>query len=318
MKTFRFISTLRFLSISEPMDYWVTLMPGIDVTNNKELIKEIIDEEFKNIAGLIEFEHFIETDALIYCEIEEKHFRKGIDSDRALFIWLLWLDALLRDLWLIKDNAVICESAFCKMNTDKDTAWTRNYLSSTVSKSSGHLFQNIELTLEELKAWDNKSEQVQNYLFANDSTYNDSFTNTKFSRIGRSLRFIQAARTDTHPAVKLAHYCSAFESLFSTDSAELSHKLSERVAIFLKDYDYDPLVVFDDMKLFYGIRSKVSHGDSLKSNKEKQLSELSEKCDSYLREIINIVLANQELINIFDGKKEQFETFFKLKILSNG
>nr|WP_305462904.1 HEPN domain-containing protein [Photobacterium leiognathi] len=111
----------------------------------------------------------------------------------------------------------------------------------------------------------------------------------------------------------MAHYCSAFESLFSTDNSELTHKLSERVAFFLKDFGFNPVEVFDDLKSFYVIRSKVTHGDSLKTNKEQSLSSLSQRCDNYLRVILNIILSDSELMALFDGKKSLLSSFLKRK-----
>ncbi|WP_257325105.1 HEPN domain-containing protein [Pseudoalteromonas rhizosphaerae] len=314
MKKYKFISTLRYLSISEPIEGWITLMPGIDITNDKNLILSIIDCEFKETAGVIEYEHFIHADNIIYCDIDDTVFDKGEDSHKALFIWLFWLKMLLNDLWFIKDNAVICEAAFCKLTDSKHSAWTRNNLTSPAFMNSGKSFTNIEMTIEDLKKWNEKSDQIQSYLCNSKSTFKDSFTNMHFSRIGRSMRFIEAASRESHPAVKLAHYCSAFESLFSTDSSELTHKLSERVALFLKDFGFDPIEVFDDLKSFYGIRSKVIHGDSLKTNKELFLSDMSQKCDNYLRCILNIIFSDDKLLALFDGKKDYFEKFFKNKL----
>jgi len=268
MKKYKFISTLRYLSISEPIEEWVTLMPGINITNNKNIISSIIDGEFKEVAGAIEFDHFINADNIIYCETDSTIFNKDEDSHQALYVWLVWLKMLLNDLWLVKDNAVICEAAFCKETGLNHSAWTRNNLTTPAYLSSGFSFKNIEMTIEELKKWDQKSHQLQSYFCDTKSTLKDSFTNTRFSRIGRSMRFIEAATRERHPAVKIAHYCSAYESLFSTDNSELTHKLSERIALFLKDFEFNPIEVFDDIKSFYGIRSKVTHGDSLKTNQE--------------------------------------------------
>ncbi len=315
MKKYTFISTLRYLSISEKIDGWLTLVPGIDITNDKNLISKVIDSEFMEMAGAIEHKHFLDAENIIYCEIDETIFRKGEDSHEALYIWLTWLEMLLNDLWLIKDNVVICEAAFCKLVDKKRTSWTRNNLTNPMFMNSGDSNKVVKMTVDELKGWNQKSYQIQMYLHESKSTNFASFTNTKFSRVGRSIRFIKAATRESHPAVKLAHYCSAFESLFSTDSAELSHKLSERVALFLKNYGFNPIEVFDDMKSFYGIRSKVTHGDSLKTSKEQMLSQMSQKCDNYLRVILNTLLDDIALLSLFDGKKDPFEEFFKYKLL---
>lgn len=295
-------------------------MPGIDITNNKKLISKIVDSEFKEVAGTIEYEHFINAGNIIYGEFDDTNFtlfKKCEDSHEALLVWLIWVKMLLNALWFLKDNAVICEAAFCKLTDSSHYGWTRSNLTAPAYLSSGISYQDIEMTIEELKAWNEKSHQIQSYLHDKKSTFT-SFTSTHFSRIGRSMRFIQAAVREGHPAVKLAHYCSAFESLFSTDNSELTHKLSERVAIFLKDFDFNPIEVFDDLKSFYAIRSKVIHGDSLNSNKEQHLSNMSQKCDNYLRYILNIIISDSKLLALFDGRKEPFEQFFRNKLFMVG
>ncbi|MDO6501167.1 HEPN domain-containing protein [Photobacterium sanguinicancri] len=315
MKKFKFISTLRYLKISSSLNGWLELMPGIDITNDKAEIKKVITDEFKTIAGVIEYDHFLNAENILYCELNESFFGKSLDSGQALFIWLHWLQMLLNDLWFIKDNAVVCEAAFCKLDNGSDSAWTRNNITNAAYTSQGATFVTIELSSQELCSWNKKSEQIQNYLHDANSTFIDSFTNTKFSRIGRCMRFIRAAIKEQHPAVKLSHYCSGFESLFSTDNTGLSHKLSERVALFLRDYDYDPIETFDILKAFYDIRSSVTHGSSLRANKEKRLSELSQQCDNYLRVILGILLDEPELRDLFDGKSDRFENYFKHKLL---
>jgi hypothetical protein len=316
MRKYKFISTLRYLNISDPIkDGWFSLMPGIDITNNKSEISKVIDDEFKGAAGFIEYEHFGNANNIIYCEVDEDIFGRALDSEQALFIWLHWLKLLINDLWFIKDNAVVCEAAFCKSTDQYSTSWTRNSLTSAAYNSFGQPFSQVTLTSRELELWESKSCEIQTYLHSSKSTSLDSFTNTSFSRLARCMRFIRAAAREQHQAVKISYYCSAFESLFSTDNTGLSHKLSERVAIFLRDYGFNPLEVFDHFKSFYDIRSCVTHGSSIKPTREKQLSNLSNQCDDYLRTVILIVLDDLELRTLFDGKSDRFECYFKHKLL---
>lgn len=83
----------------------------------------------------------------------------------------------------------------------------------------------------------------------------------------------------------------------------------------MKPYGYDPIKTFDDIKSFYNIRSKVTHGDSLKSDRVGKLPEESIKLDNYLRVIMNIILDSDELMIIFNGNKDSFEKYFKEKLL---
>lgn len=307
MKKFKFISTLRFLNITEKLKAPFTLMPGVDLINDQKEIAKILDDEFQNMAGVIETDHLKNANHIIFCEFEEKF----ASSNEALQIWLIWIEILIKDSWLVKDNSIVCEISYMKMSNNTHSEWSNNSLMSSTSLSSGAVFQEIDFNIEELIEWESKSHKLQTYLHKKDSSILNSFIEKKYSRLARALRFITASRREKHPAIKVAHYCSAFESLFSTDNAELSHKLSERVALFLKNYDYDPFKVYNDVKSFYSIRSKVTHGDSLQDGKVNTIPELSQLCDEYLRYIINTILSDAKLTDIFDGDKEKQENYFK-------
>ena len=313
MKKYKFISTLRFLNIelTEPF----TLIPGVDLISDQKEISRILDDEFQSMAGEIETEHFKNSNHIIFCEFSEENLGMNCNSQQALLIWLVWVDIIIQDSWLVKDNNILCEIAYMKMTNGITSEWSNNSLMSPTSLSSGKEFTEIIFTHKELIEWESKSHKLQSYLHKKGSSRLNSFIEKKYSRLGRALRFIAAARREKNPAIKVAHYCSAFESLFSTDNSELSHKLSERIALFLKNFKYDPFIVFDDIKSFYNLRSKVTHGDSLEDKKVNAIPDLSKKCDSYLRCIINEILNDSELINIFDGSKEVQEKYFRELIL---
>ena len=239
-----------------------------------------------------------------------------MSSNRALLVWLLWLNMLVDSSWLIKDNAMLCEIAYCNKTDRKAMSeWSNNSLMTMYSMANGDRHINTEFNREDLIKWEQTNHKIQSYLHKNNSTVFDSFIDSKYSRYGRALSFIGSARKEFNPALKIAHYCSALESLFSTDSAELSHKLSERVAFFLKDHGYDSIKTFDEIKFFYNIRSKVTHGDSLKTAKVITLPDESLKLDSYLRVIMNVILHSEEMMSVFNGSKDVFEDYFKRKIL---
>jgi hypothetical protein len=315
MRKYKFISTLRFLNVTEPLKTPFTLMPGIDVINDEVKINEILDDELKEIAGTIEYERFQQSKHLIYCEFDETDLEGELNSNQALQVWMLWIHLLLQDSWIVKDNNITCDIAYMKMTKGSHEEWSNNYFMSHVSLSSGHNFKESTFNITDMKEWERKSNLIQGYLHTKNSGAMDSFTDKNFSRIGRSLKFVYAARKELHPAIKISHYCSAFESLFSTDNSELTHKLSERIAIFFKVQGWEPIKIFDEIKALYSIRSKVSHGDSISKNKEKHISELSQKADKYLRAALNVIFLEEDMIQLFDGSKEKFDEYFKVKLL---
>ncbi|RYU45874.1 hypothetical protein [Aliivibrio finisterrensis] len=84
--------------------------------------------------------------------------------------------------------------------------------------------------------------------------------------------------------------------------------------MFLRDYGFEPIETFDRFKSFYDVRSSVTHGSSLRPKKEQQLSVLSQQCDEYLRIVLGILFDDSELRELFDGKPDAFEMYFKHKL----
>lgn len=315
-RQYTFITTHRYLDVPENISETLTLMPGVDIITDKSKILGIINNELKNMAGVIEADHLLSSSHIVIGQADSTIFPEPLSSNEALMIWLIWLDMLINDSWLVKDNTMLCEVAYARLTTDgSDIGWSNNYLRNASTLSNGQHHVNSIFTLEELISWESMSNKLRTYLHMKKSGVFASFINKDYSRIGRSLRFITAARKENHLAMKIAHYCSSFESLFSTEASELTHKLSERVAIFLKNFGFDAMSVFDDMKSFYQIRSKVTHGDSIQITKESELPKLSVKCDDYLRKIINSILNDSNLQQLFDGNKSIFENHFKKLLL---
>lgn len=86
-------------------------------------------------------------------------------------------------------------------------------------------------------------------------------------------------------ALKIVNYVIALESLFNTDSGEISHKVSERIAFLLSDSSQKRLEIFMNIKKAYSFRSKIVHGDNLRSDYEN-LKTLSITLDMYLRSLL--------------------------------
>lgn len=111
----------------------------------------------------------------------------------------------------------------------------------------------------------------------------------------------------------LVDYLVAFESLFLNNRQELSYRLSLRVAANLRDGKEARLEVFDDMRLAYGIRSMIVHGDEMKKIHRKlqkndtSLREFVHTIKSYLLESVKLYLGclqerktRREIISKFD------------------
>ncbi|MCK4733956.1 MAG: hypothetical protein KAT65_15990, partial [Methanophagales archaeon] len=82
------------------------------------------------------------------------------------------------------------------------------------------------------------------------------------------LRYFNYAHTRERPEDKLIDYMIAFEGLFSKEKAELSYRLSLRVAAFLGENPDEKGKIFTLMRKAYDLRSDIVHGSSYSKNIE--------------------------------------------------
>ena len=105
-----------------------------------------------------------------------------------------------------------------------------------------------------------------------------------------------------------AHYCSALETLFTTESTEITHKLAERVSFFLGKDGSERIKIFHTVKAAYSIRSKLVHGGGLRGNQIDNLPLLSKTCDS--RQVLTAIFDSKQLQEVFDSRQDGIETCF--------
>ena len=129
-------------------------------------------------------------------------------------------------------------------------------------------------------------------------------------RISIVFYFLQSARSNPDLAVKIVDYCTCFEALFSTSSAELSHQLAERIAFFIGESNIERRDIFNNIKEAYGIRSRIIHGDLLSPSKIDRLHTISETCDNFLRKILFKIFLDTELSNMFSAPPNELDDYF--------
>jgi len=122
--------------------------------------------------------------------------------------------------------------------------------------------------------------------------------------------FVNSARDCSDLSVKVAHYSTCLEILFSTDSSEISHELAERVALFLGQTFEERKRIFNRVKGLYSVRSKVVHGDVFSKASLGRLREISLDADDLLRQLLRLILDSDELCALFEGSKEAREEYF--------
>ena len=316
MKPVSYITSFRKLILTEPISGFIELMPRVNITNDPEVKARFLTEECRAAIGQIECAHLEREPNFVFGEFEIEEM-KDLPPDPYLIVILSWIDLLLKNAWLLKDHAMQCDAAFLRVEMADRTAWTKNHLASLVSFSDGYALieRDIEMSVDEVKHWAKTSDLVEDYLSEADSSPSRFMLEKGYKRSGRAMQFVVAARRAQDLAFKIANYCSAFETLFTTDATELAHKLSERAAFFLGERGENRRKVFTLVKNAYSIRSKLVHGDTLKQNQIDALPALSMECDHALRRILSEIFQSDDLKRIFDAHNEAIEEYFATLIL---
>jgi hypothetical protein len=316
MRKFVYLTSFRKLVISEPIRGHLELIPGVNITNDIDVKGQYLTTEFAEAAGAIEMNHFDRASNLVFGEFSDRQFGES-PPEGVLRGVLLWINDLFKNAWLLKDHAMGCDAAFLQDDNERSPAWFSNFLAISPSFADGAVWRETEMSISELKAWGSKSDEIEEYLHPSNLAASGFMMAKEYSRLGRALHFVSSARTAPNIAFKIANYCSALETLFTTDETELAHKLSERVAFFLEQKGYNRAVVFSTVKAAYGVRSKLVHGSTIKKGQVEGLPPLSLDCDNYLRAILNTIFESSDLMRIFDSKNEAIETYFSELILGS-
>ena len=108
---------------------------------------------------------------------------------------------------------------------------------------------------------------------------------------------------------KVANYCTSFEALVSTSSTELSHQVSERVAVLIGKDSAEAEKIYRDLKRAYDTRSKLVHGDQLTATNDRYLIE-AQNCDKYLRRVLNTVLFETDVSMALAQDQQKVAEFF--------
>lgn len=302
------VSTLRYLKVdAAPGRY--ELMPGIDLLVGDKAKRKYLNAEFRNVAGLIEYEHFSSADHLLVGEFEDDFCGKQHSSATVVLFWLVWLDWLLQDSWLIKDNSIVCEVAFCRVK-NRTIEWSKNGLFSKAHTASGDDQADVIFTEHDLVEWNRLSNEVRKRFYSNEKAHISRSSSKEFSRFARFIHFASFSRRTPDPAMKISQNCSALESLFSTDASELSHRLSERVAFFLAASGHDAESTFERMKKCYGVRSKVTHGTHVKL-RDDEVESLSAWMLVIMRDIAMKLIEYDEVYQVLNGKNDEIDAYFR-------
>jgi hypothetical protein len=309
-----FIVELENLRISENLGRGDRI-GSVLVTNDIQMKEELISPAFKHSFGSLEAGSLLEPGIVVAYRIQDDV--DPLDADSSLHeveLRLSQLQALSFSIWLTRDCAVSTEIAFWLAPFRRHGASaeglrsTRNFMAIKETDSRGER-PLLELNREELRHVRTLFSQI---VPDEGDLLSPELARSTASRWARATYFIQAARSIGDPILKVANYVTALEALFASDHAELAHRLSERVAVFLSDEYLERTSIYSTIKRAYSIRSKGVHGAPVRQKDNEQARESCVALDRFLRAAMNKILSNPASSSVFisEIKPEDFDNYF--------
>ena len=310
-----FITTAFNLKIDTDLGEGINLIEEIKLTNNRNFIRKLLTQELYEAIGFLEYKALASSDAVFY-----KIVNIEIDDDTAddlLCTFIANCKLILTEFWLLKDHAIDIMLGFVEFPYKgtgniivslKEPVVRSNMVKGGAFNSEGKYLPVI-FDLKEVESIKDLNHKGISKPFSFVETKNTNATKD-VDRLNLAQIYIQAARQHVDLGIKISHYCTALECLFSTDSSELSHKLSERVSSFLAENTEQKYQIFKDIKFLYSVRSQIVHGSPVSAKKIPKLPQYSMMADRVLRNAMNKVIYDKNYSNIFlTFNREKFEDF---------
>lgn len=274
-----------------------------ELINNRDRIFDLLystdfpPEQVNSLIGEMALDTFNESKLIA---ITRNPILKIDDFQNLNFLLLASLESYVFALWVVKDNSLDIDFAILFRENPPGILKNDSYVHNTNSKG-----QVVNTTYTALEL-----EQSIGYFFVNiGSKERVSKITNEAHRIDISKYYIVLARRTDDLALKIAHYVTSLEALFSTVTIELSHTLSERIAFYIGGSNKKEL--YQQMKEAYRVRSVVAHGASFKEGLMDKLPLISENCDEICRKVFQKIHLNNDEYLRSSGKSEQIDNFFK-------
>lgn len=314
---YHFVIKLNHIKVSSQLSKGKIIKEGMRVSNGAANF----NANFNNVPfiesfGLVEFASF--EDSVYRYEVgdfENIQQKLGFKLDGIQLVNFLIrkVEVFLACLWLVKDNSITSEVGFLHMyDKDPDQGFfSSNAIPNLPSTSDGE-FRNTEFNATEL---DQAIKYYQEFTFDPKSSPSDIITQlenplTKGSkRVDRAFYFLVNARNTTALPIKALNYCSLLECLFTNDSGEITHKVSERFALFTGNDFEERKALFKMAKELYKIRSKATHGQPVGAQPD-QMRILLIEIDNKVREILLTSINKEAKSEVFNLQNESFDNWF--------
>jgi len=318
------IAGIHNLRILAPTGRGVHILDGMYITNEPAQVDKLLTRHLRLAIGGNECVSMLTGGTAAYWKDlpNEPDVTKAL---QLLTMWLNWLRSFFMALWLVRDNSVNCELGFLEHDVPgQGVTHESNFIAALFSNARGST-GSVAFSVEEVRQAAGYFKtfflpvmfgMAPNTEFAAEVLPGKSARPILISakgvnRLSRLLYFLSAARSANDLGVKVSLYMTSFEIMFSTETTELTHRLSERVAFFLYREPADRLAAYRRVKRGYNIRSKVIHGSVLSDSLQKELADASGEIDELLRQLVQKIASDAAARQVFemdDGKLEDYFT----------
>ncbi len=309
---YRFIAAIHYLKIDKP-ECRIPLKSGM-ITNKASLIGDILSYRSKLAVDTLGVHSIDEFKDSCYYLVDGEFDSAWTIGDinkigmQVTFALLRQIQQVTSELWVLKDNSVYVRDGFLFVY-DKTLEYGMTFKASlgTINTKASLIKEDVKFTKEEIEKAASEMlvipiEEVKDG--GKDYSIADQFQYFKGADIDRKYYawiYIHFARSNSAIPVKILMYVTAMEALVSTSTVELSHQVSERIAILLgKDKD-SRQSIYADIKTAYGYRSKAAHGETLKGT-EQEMTAFLTKIDEYMRQLMQL----EEPYSFEDKKINEF------------
>lgn len=267
---------------------------------NNELIKGLGGYYFKVLENKDVVIAYKEFDSFDY-KVDENEFN----------LFVVQIIYFLSMTWYLKANAFQLGRVW--LFNEKNKTLKKTFYAIKSSPLSTYKGKSIFLSNQDVDSCLDMLHKFLEFNFETRFDLNDNSTDySKLSILQRAAQLIEYSKFAEGAYQKIGLLCSAMECLFTTDAAEVSHKVAERLAFFIAENSEERVGIFSKIKKAYSLRSSFFHGNKLRNITDEEYYEFENIIRKVMKKIFFVSpepflekpeKINEYFINLVLGRK---------------
>lgn len=322
MTTLCFFAGLEGITISDDLGKGVSAGVDLLITDQSEVKDALLTENTVYALGAMQADWFRSCPALLMSVVKTDQLPTD-KYDAYIDQAMGECHSFLQGIWLVQDHSINFHHATLVVTQSDDRcSYITNSLVWYASTSAGQIVKTA-FSASDLKLAAGFTKQIRaaqsgdtrpttsilEAVLAHQVDPSDSIHLPLTTRVQLAFNFLALVQNARDLGLRLAYYCSCFETLFSTDASEMTHKIAERAAYVLGSNGEDRLRIYDVVRKAYTVRSQVIHGDTISKKLLPDLRQLCVNMDSMLRQCLRAAIGETEFAAILGSRKEELDTY---------